>query len=155
MTGTQARSRSKGKSVSKERKQEECFHRKAKGKCTKGTFVVSAAIPANAEQVPVLPLPLWIRRRKTMGNILRKAKPPGEGTVYSGKGSRSRAKIISKEIEQTHRVIHDILPCVKMTDHQQAARLARSVRSFTRRRTDSRRKQSRAEEEGRWPSFGM
>ena len=47
-------------------------------------------------------------------------------------------RLPQKELAQIRRVIRDTLPCVKMTDHQQAASLARSVRSFTRRRTNSR-----------------
>ena len=89
-----------------------------------------------------------------MGKILGKAGLP-EGAVHPGKGSSSRAKITSKEIARIHHVIHGTLSCVKITNHCQAASLARCVRSYTKRRTDSRRKRRRVEEKGQLPLFGV
>ena len=81
-----------------------------------------------------------------MGKILRKASRPEE-PVNPGKGSRSRARNTSKKLTQIYRVIHDILPCAEITNLKQAASLAKSVRSYTRERTDSRRKEQRRVEE--------
>ena len=97
-------------------------------------------------------LPLQNRRRTTMGKVFRKASRREE-VVRLGKGSRSRAKIILKRIAQLHRVIHGTLPCVKIRNYKQAASLARSFRSCTRRRTDRRRKQRRVEKTGQLPFF--
>ena len=94
------------------------------------------------EQVHVPPLPLQNRRRTTMGKVLRKASRPQEA-VHRLKGSRSCAKITSKELAQIHGVNHGILPCAKITNHKKAASLARSVRSFTRSWIISRIKEER------------
>ena len=134
------------------RSKESDIKRERKDNAQVETLVVSATIPVNVEQVPVLPLPPKLET-KSDEKFPSKGKPPRG--VHLGRGSRSRAKITSKELAQIHRVIRGTLPCVKITNDQQAASLARSVRSFTRRRTDSRRRHTRVEEKGQWPSFGM
>ena len=91
-------------------------------------LAIFATITVNVEQVHVLPLPPQSRRRPTMGKILRTVSRP-EGAVHQGNGSRSRARIASKELARTHRVIHDILPCAQITHLKQAASLEKSVRS--------------------------
>ena len=86
---------------------------------------------------------------------------PALGTVHPGKGSRSFAEVTSKALARIHRVIFGILSCARIIDHRQAASMARSVRSYTRRWTDSQRKQERVEEKDQspwikiWKQLGM
>ena len=94
---------------------------KQKGSVQGKMLAAFATITVNVE--PVLPLPLQNRRRTTMGKFHRKAGRP-EGAVHPRKGSRNCAQMTSREIAQVHRVIHGTLPCVKITNHKQAASLA-------------------------------
>ena len=117
-------------------------------------LAVFATIPVNVEQAPVLLFPLQNRRRTMVGKILQNVDHPEEA-VHPVKGARGRAEIALMVIARTNRVMFGTLPCVKTTNHTQAARLAKSVRSYTRRRTDSRRKQRRVEEKGMSQQFGL
>ena len=75
-----------------------------------------------------------------VGKILHNVDHPEEA-VHPVKGARGRAEIALMVIARTNRVMFGTLLCVKTTNHTQAASLAKSVRSYIRRRTDSRRKQ--------------
>ena len=55
-----------------------------------------------------------------------------KGSSPSGQRLHKLARITSKELAQILRVILGILQCVRMTNHKQAAGLARSVRSCTK-----------------------
>ena len=89
-----------------------------------------------------LPRTLQNRRQTTLGNSLRRVSHPEEAVHLN----RYRARFISKELAQIHRVSRDSLPCAKITDLKNIACLKKKNRSCPTRRTDFRREQRRLEE---------
>ena len=91
VTGTPAKSRSTGKSVSVERKQGDCCHLKAKGKCTKGDACSVRHNESKRERITSFssPTPKWQTNNDV--NNSSKGTPP-RGSSPSGKRLRRRGK---------------------------------------------------------------
>ena len=131
MTGTLAKSRSKGKSVSVERKQGDCYHLKAKGKCTKGDACSVRHNESKRERITSFssPTPKWQTNNDV--NNSSKGTPP-RGSSPSGKGAR----ITLVEVARTPRVLLGILPSVRIANLNRAASSVKGVRFCTKRLVD-------------------
>ena len=138
--GHRRKAEAKGSQSASSENREMAIRGKQKGSVQREMLAVFATIPVNVEQAPVLLFPLQNRRRTMVGKILQNVDHPEEA-VHPVKGARGRAEIALMVIARTNRVMFGTLLCVKTTNHTQAASLAKSVRSYTWRRTDSRRKQ--------------
>ena len=130
-----SKTRSKGKSVSVERKKVE-----SRKEC-----VQRQVLQVHVEHVPDLLHPLQNRRQTTKGKMLRKVDRPGG----SRPSEKRRMKPYRDDVEEKCTIPsfdswHP--PVCKKKNHKQVVSLAKCVRSFVGRRTDSHRKERRVEE---------
>ena len=102
----------------------------------KETLAVSATMKTNVENRRAHPLLLQNRRRKAMGKILQKGKSL-RGQSPLGRDIEDLANGTSVGNASTPRVIHGILPCVRITKPNRAANSVNSALLCTERMTVS------------------
>ena len=140
------KSKGKGKSVSAERNRGECHHWKAKGKCSRVDACSFRHDTCKRGASPRSSSPAPKSQTNNDGKSSTKRKIRPEDTVPRRRGARDRADISFLVTARIHRVTCGILQCVKVTSRIQASNMATSVRSFTKRRTISRKGRKREEE---------